>query len=117
MATKTRSLSFRVPAKIRDAIQAGKKRTGESQSDYIVSSVKELIATMKNMKSIDDLLLPDGYEIPTQDSKMVTIRISPLVPDKIKAIAPRLYHSSARLILWAIEHRSRRLDQEPSEKE
>lgn len=148
MATKSKSLSFRVPKKLRKVIKWGAEQKEESQSDFMTTAVlelidqldkfatpdttavhelieqldatsdfdttalKELVAQVDDTPTIDDLVLPEEFEIPTKDSKMVTIRVDPEVVEVVQDRAPRFYHTATRLILWASGRRAFRISAE-----
>lgn len=101
MAVKTKSLSFRVPKELRKAIRWCADREEKSQADYMMDSTLALIETTFTGGKIEEILLPEGYEIPTDDSKMFAIRVTPEFVERIRPVAPRFYHSVTRLLLWA----------------
>ena len=116
MANKEKSLSFRVPAEIRRALEWGVKQSDPqlSQSDFITEAVMEFIDRVDENATLQDLMLPEDFQIPKKDSKMVTIRVSSDLPERIRLHAPRLYHSAARLILWATQRRAYELAEKRS---
>jgi len=115
MANKTKSLSFRAPADVRNALHWGCKQTGESQSVFIENAVQEMVARLESAAPADELLLPEDYPVSNEDSKMITVRVEPSLPELVDAKAPRLCQTNTKFLLWAITHRSLRLARaEPS---
>ncbi|KKN24311.1 hypothetical protein LCGC14_0896190 [marine sediment metagenome] len=108
-AKKSDNISFRVPARVREAIDFGTEHTGESQSTFIITAVEDLVKKIDANVGINELMLPGDFTLPKEGSKMVTVRVDPTVPRMIQKYAPRLYHSMARLILWATLLRANKL--------
>lgn len=98
MAEKTDGFTLRVPAELRKAIRWGARKEGKSQSDFMIDATLVMISQIQEG---DVALLPEEFRIPTDDSKTVAIRVAPAAIEAVKEMAPRLYHSATRLILWA----------------
>lgn len=111
MEKKEKSLSFRVPMELREAIDWASEREGKSKANYMMDSTWQLIESAMNDGRIKDLMLPEGYEIPS-DSKMYTIRVTNEFAERVQEVAPRFYHSATRLMLWASTVRAFQLGEE-----
>jgi len=112
---KDSSLSFRVPESLRRAIQWGAQYKGVSQSDFIIGAALDYAQQFDNLP--DEIKLPEGYEIPTNKSKMVTIRVDKDAVEEVQTRAPRLYHSTTRWLLLAAALRAYRCADEHSKKD
>jgi len=100
---KTKSLSFRIPEELRLAIIEAAEELGLSQSDFMIGGAWGLLRQISEGATFKDLLLPDGYKLPYQPdekARMVTIRAAPETLRPLQHNAPRLWHSTTRLILW-----------------
>ena len=97
----SRNFSFRAPLELRRAIKHAAKKQEQSQSDFIATAIDEFLKQVDESGDINDILLPENFEIPHKESKLVAIRIAHEVVDTIQERAPRFYQSATRLILWA----------------
>jgi len=116
VSNKSDNLSFRVPVALRNMIENAAAIEGKSQSDYMIDAALEFVKKIEASDDINELLLPDAFKIPTDDSKMVTIRVAPKNVETVQAAAPRLYHSATRLILWASTVRAYALAEQQDKK-
>lgn len=102
MAEKTDSFSFRSPGQLRRAIERAAEYQGKNRTQFMLDAAKKFIDRMADPEAkLSDFLLPDGFEIPKDDPRMVTFRVSPEAIQLIKDNAPRFYHSATKLVLWA----------------
>jgi hypothetical protein len=102
---KTDFLSIRVPRELREKIEWAvnlvkkAKKQSYSQSDFYLAATLSAIEKLEKGKAV---VLPKEFaEIPTEDRKMVSIRVPPDVLPQIQAFAPRLFHTQTRFVLWA----------------
>ncbi len=108
---KSRSLSFRVPEALRQAIRLAAAEAKTSQAEFMIGGAMGLLRHISEGATYNDLMLPVGYRLPYQPAekaRMVTIRVAPAVFAPIENNAPRMWHSNTELILWGTATRIQR---------
>jgi len=95
------TLSIRVPKQLRDIISAACYETEKSRAEFISSTgamaAKGVVGRGKNLK-----LIPEWFELQSDNRKMMTITIYPDDLELTKKAASRMMIPHTRFILWAV---------------
>ena len=100
---KSKSFTFRVPENLRVAFAQAARDVNITQASFMIGGALGLLKQIGKGATYKDLLLPKGFLLPYRPelpARMVSIRATPDAWTLIHGVAPRMWHSATRVILW-----------------
>jgi uncharacterized protein (DUF1778 family) len=98
---KEHQLSIRVKLSERSMLDYAASMLSLTKGEFIEKAAVSLLERLEKGQPLKEYLLPEDYDPQEEESKMMTVEISPEVKARVDQILPRLKHTRTSFLVWA----------------